>query len=283
MCSKEKVLALSVMHPKAGQHAYFSLLLVWIFWFFYNCCLNIPKQISASNSSIGLAKAGRRDWRKGKRKREKKEGCSGFLDLLPEVAECTRRIGKARGSPSESLKGGWLLKLPSLRDRWERQQVLLEVWDGVKPLWENLLLPSEFQAPPWIMSVFHVLKGPRHWRSKQSSTGSYLEKGEIWWMLCGVFPNFQIQNLLLHKLFTNWQALEHAFYSSLPQTFQICLCLKFPAVCFKIGSTYRGAHDGSEWGTMLPVSIWSSDLVVSSEKWLSSRQEGLFSHLGYHR
>lgn len=99
------------MHPKAGQHAYFSLLLVWIFWFFYNCCLNIPKQISASNSSIGLAKAGRRDWRKGKRKREKKEGCSGFLDLLPEVAECTWRIGKAGGSPSESLEGGRLLKL----------------------------------------------------------------------------------------------------------------------------------------------------------------------------
>lgn len=150
------------MHPKAGQHAYFSLLLVWIFWFFYNCCLNIPKQISASNSSKGLAKAGRRDWRKGKRKREKKEGCSGFLDLLSEVAECTWRIGKARGSPSESLEEGWLLKLPSLRDRWEWQQVLLEVWDGVKPFWENLLLPSEFQAPPWIISVFHVLKGPRH-------------------------------------------------------------------------------------------------------------------------
>lgn len=67
------------------------------------------------------------------------------------------------------------------------------------------------------------------------------------------------------------------------QIFQPCLCLKFPAVYFKIGSTYCGAHDGSEWGTMLPVSIWSSDLVVSSEKWVSGRQEGLCSHLGYHR
>lgn len=60
-----------------------------------------------------------------------------------------------------------------------------------------------------------------------------------------------------------------------PQIFQPCLCLKFPAVYFKIGSTYCEAHDGPEWGTVLPVSIWSSDLVVSSEKWVSGRQEGL--------
>lgn len=51
----------------------FFFLLVWTFWFFYNCCLNIPKQISASNCSIGLAKAERRDWRKGGREKGRGE------------------------------------------------------------------------------------------------------------------------------------------------------------------------------------------------------------------
>lgn len=81
---------------------FFFFLHVWIFWFFYNCCLNIPKQISASTSSIGLAKEGRRDWKKGGREGQKKESCSGFPDLLPEAAACSWRAGKARGSPSES-------------------------------------------------------------------------------------------------------------------------------------------------------------------------------------
>lgn len=58
--------------------------------------------------------------------------------------------------------------------------MLLEVWDGVKPFWETLLLPSEFQAPPWIIGVFHVLKGPWHFggASRQPQAPTW-RKGQI--------------------------------------------------------------------------------------------------------
>lgn len=144
--------------------------------------------------------------------------------------------------------------------------MLWEVWDGLKPFWENLLLPSEFQAPPWIISVFQVLRGPWHLggASRQLQTPTW-RRGRS----DGCFVGSLLTSRSRISCFTQTVHIltgSGACFLLRLQIFQPCLGLKFPAVYFKIGSTYCGAHYGPEWSTMLPVSIWSSDLVVSPEK-----------------
>lgn len=147
-----------------------------------------------------------------------------------------------------------------------QQEVLWGLWDGVKSFWETLLLPSEFQGSSPIISVLHVLKGPRHLgrASKQPQVPAWRKERSK-----GPFVGSSLTSRSRISCYGQAVPMLTAFGACFllgPLISQPSLCLKSPTVYFEIGSTYCGAHYGPEWGTVLPVSICSSDLVVFSKK-----------------